>query len=89
MPKYHKTGSTQAVHATTCQTSSNDACGSNVFKSVFLGVLDHGSIVVSSIPEDLKEDIQILQNNALRCCMNIIDPRSFIGLLMLLFITIE
>ena len=60
-----------------------------IFKSVFLGVLDYGSIVVSSIPEDLKEDIQILQNNALRCCTNIIDPRSFIGLLMLLFITIE
>ena len=27
-----------------------------IFKSVFLGVLDYGSIFVSSIPEDTKED---------------------------------
>ena len=37
-----------------------------IFKSVFIGVLDYGSIFVSSIPEEMKEDIQILQNNALR-----------------------
>ena len=27
-----------------------------------------------SIPEEMKEDIQILQNNAFRSCFNIIDP---------------
>ena len=47
-----------------------------IFKSVFIGVLDYGSIFVSSIPEEMKEDIQILQNNALRCCLNILDPRD-------------
>ena len=47
-----------------------------VFKSVFLGVLDYGTIIVSLTPEEMKEDIQILQNNALRCCLNILDPRS-------------
>ena len=47
-----------------------------VFKSVFLGVLDYGSIFVSSIPEDMKGNIQTLQNNALRCCLNIMDPRD-------------
>ena len=47
-----------------------------IFKSVFLGVLDYGSIFVSSLPEQTKEDIQIIQNNALRCCLNIIDPRN-------------
>ena len=47
-----------------------------VFKSVFLGVLDYGSIFVSSIPEEMKENIQTLQNHALRCCLNIIDPRD-------------
>ena len=29
-----------------------------IFKSVFLGVLDYGSIFVSSIPEESKEDLQ-------------------------------
>ena len=33
-------------------------------------------IFVSSIPEDMKEDIQIKQNNAIRCCFNIIDPKD-------------
>ena len=47
-----------------------------VFKSVFLGVLDYGSIFVSSIPEEMKGNIQTLQNNALRCCFNIMDPRD-------------
>ena len=47
-----------------------------IFKSVFLGVLDYGSIFVSSLPEQTKEDIQILQNNALRSCLNITDPRN-------------
>ena len=47
-----------------------------VSKSVFLGVLDYGSIFVSSTPEEMKDDIQILQNNALRCCLNILDPRK-------------
>ena len=47
-----------------------------IFKSVFPGVLDYGSIFVSSLPEQTKEDIQILQNNALRSCLNIIDPRN-------------
>ena len=47
-----------------------------IFKSVFLGVLDYGSIFVSSVPEQTKEDIPILQNNALRCCLNILDPRN-------------
>ena len=47
-----------------------------VFKSVFLGVLDYGSIFVSSIPEEMKENIQTLQNHALRCCLNIINPRD-------------
>ena len=44
-----------------------------VFKSVFIGVLDYGSIFVSSISEEMKEDIQILQNHALRY---ILDPRD-------------
>ena len=47
-----------------------------IFKSVFLGVLDYGSFFVSSLPEQTKEDIQILQNNALRCCLNILDPSN-------------
>ena len=47
-----------------------------VFKSVFIVVLDYGSIFVSWIPEEMKEDIQILKNHALRCCLNILDPRD-------------
>ena len=47
-----------------------------VFKSVFIGVLNYGSIFVSSVPEERKEDIQILQNHALCCCLNILDPRD-------------
>ena len=47
-----------------------------IFKSVFLGVLDYGSIFVSSLPKYIKEDIQVLQNNALRSCLNIMDPRD-------------
>ena len=31
---------------------------------------------MSSIPEEMKENIQTLQNHALRCCLNIIDPRD-------------
>ena len=48
----------------------------SVLKSVFIGVLDYGSIFVNSIPDEMKEDIQILQNHALRCCLNILDPRE-------------
>ena len=47
-----------------------------VFKSIFLGVLDYGAIFLSSLPEHIKDDIQVLQNNALRSCLNIIDPRD-------------
>ena len=47
-----------------------------VLKSVFLGVLDYGSIFVSSIPEEMTEELQVLQNNAIRCCLNIVDPRN-------------
>ena len=32
-----------------------------VFKSVFLGVRDYGSIFLSSLPEYIKDDIQVLQ----------------------------
>ena len=53
-----------------------------IFKSVFLEILDYGSIFLSLIREESKEDLQILQTNALRCCFNIIDPRdaNFIAL---------
>ena len=47
-----------------------------VFKSIFLGVLDYGAIFLSSLPEHIKDDIQVLQNNALRSCLNILDPRD-------------
>ena len=47
-----------------------------IFKFVFLGVLDYGSRFVSSVQDEVKEDIQILQNNALQCCFNIQAPRD-------------
>ena len=31
---------------------------------------------MSSLSEQTKEDIQIIQNNDLRCCLNITDPRN-------------
>ena len=41
-----------------------------------MGVLDYGSIFVSSVPDDMKEDIQIIQNHTLQCCFNIANPRN-------------
>ena len=47
-----------------------------IFKSVFMGVLDYGYIFVSSLPEQTKEDIQILQNNALCSYVNTLEMHA-------------
>ena len=46
----------------------------NVCKSMFLSVLDYGNIFITPVPMDTKDDLQKLQNSALRICCNIRDP---------------
>ena len=45
-----------------------------VLKSMFLGVLDYGLLFVSNVPVKMFDDLQTIQNHALRAVLNIQDP---------------
>ena len=47
-----------------------------VLKSMFLGVLDYGLLFVSNVPVKMFDDLQTIQNHALRAVLNIQDPQD-------------
>ena len=47
-----------------------------VLKSMFLSVLDYGNIFLTGINKNSLSDLQKLQNNAIRCCLKIKQPRD-------------
>ena len=46
-----------------------------VLKSMFLSVLDYGNVFLTGINKNSLSDLQKLQNDAIRCCLKIKQPR--------------
>ena len=47
-----------------------------VLKSMFLGVLDYGLLFTTVVPNKMIEDLQVIQNHALRAVLNVQDPQD-------------
>ena len=54
----------------------NTKAALDVAKTMLCSIIDYGNIFLSSINEADLNDLQILQNNAIRCCYKISDPRD-------------
>ena len=54
-----------------------------VLKTMFVSVLDYGNIFLTGINQDKLYDLQKLQNDALRCCLNINDMHKQLNLHLL------
>ena len=48
----------------------------DITKTMLCSVIDYGNIFLSSCTQGDLSDMQILQNNALRCCYGVSDPRD-------------
>ena len=48
----------------------------DITKTMLCSVIDYGNIFLSSCNQADLNDMQILQNNALRCCYGVFDPRD-------------
>ena len=48
----------------------------DITKTMLCSVIDYGNIFLSSCTQGDLRDMQILQNNALRCCYGVFDPRD-------------
>ena len=47
-----------------------------VLKSMFLGVLDYGLLFTTVVPNKMIDDLQVIQNHALRAVLNVQDPQD-------------
>ena len=47
-----------------------------VLKSMFLRVLDYGNVFLTGVNKNSLSDLQKLQNDAVRCCLKIKQPRD-------------
>ena len=54
----------------------NTKAALDVAKTMLCSIIDYGNIFLSSIHEAHLNDLQTLQNNAIRCCYQISDPRD-------------
>ena len=54
----------------------NTSAALDVAETMLCSIIDYGNIFLSSINEADLNDLQILQNNAIRCCYKISDPRD-------------
>ena len=54
----------------------NTKAALDVAKTMLCSIIDYGNIFLSSINEADLNDLQTLQNNAIRCCYQISDPRD-------------
>ena len=55
----------------------NTKAALDVAKTMLCSIIDYGNIFLSSINEADLNDLQILQNNAIRCCYKISDPSIY------------
>ena len=47
-----------------------------ILKTMFVSVLDYGNVFLTGINRDKLLDLQKLQNDAVRCCLSIKNPRD-------------
>ena len=47
-----------------------------ILKTMFVSVLDYGNVFLTGINRDKLSDLQKLQNDAVRCCLGIKNPRD-------------
>ena len=47
-----------------------------ILKTMFVSVLDYGNVFLTGINRDKLSDLQKLQNDAVRCCLSIKNPRD-------------
>ena len=48
----------------------------DITKTMLCSIIDYGNIFLSSCNENDLNDLQVLQNNAVRCCYGVVDPRD-------------
>ena len=48
----------------------------DIVKTMICSIIDYGNIFIDTCTAQDLQDLQILQNNALRCCYNVSDPRD-------------
>ena len=54
----------------------NTIAALDIAKTMLCSIIDYGNIFLSSLNDADLNDLQILQNNAIRCCYGISDPRE-------------
>ena len=54
----------------------NEKAALDITKTMLCSVIDYGNIFLSSCNKADLNDLQILQNNAVRCCYGVSDPRD-------------
>ena len=54
----------------------NTKAALDIAKTMLCSIIDYGNIFLSSLNDADLNDLQILQNNAIRCCYGISDPRD-------------
>ena len=47
-----------------------------ILKAMFVSILDYGNVFLTGVNQDRLSDLQKLQNDAVRCCLNIKNPRD-------------
>ena len=52
------------------------SAATQILKSMFLSVLDYGNVFITGVNKNSQSDLQKLQNDAVRCCLQIKQPRD-------------
>ena len=52
------------------------SAATQVLKAMFVSILDYGNVVLTRVRQERLFDVQKLQNDAARCCLNIKNPRD-------------
>ena len=58
------------------RNSSTMSAAIQILNSMFLSVLDYGNVFLTGINKNSLSDLQKLQNDAIRCCLKIKQPRD-------------
>ena len=54
----------------------NEKASLDIVKTMLCSVIDYGNMFINTCNTQDLADLQVLQNNALRCCYNVTDPRD-------------
>ena len=54
----------------------NTKAALDIVKTMICSIIDYGNIFIDTCTLQDLQDLQVLQNNALRCCYNVSDPRD-------------